>query len=119
MRYDALEFTSWYPLTREGVEQGAPTLPAAVQVRLEDGLIQYSARRASAMVCYFYAREDAQRALLERFADEVDSPGARGHGPLLFRYIVGGDEVIEHLKRLMFRFHSQFNELPLFNQQPR
>lgn len=110
-------FSSWFPLTERGVRQSAPARPAAVQVRVEDGLIDYSGGRSSAMVFYFYASEDAQESLRRLFADEIAEPGARGRGALLFRYIPGEDDVLEHLKRLLFRFHAQFNSLPLFNQQ--
>ncbi len=112
-----LQFTSWYALTRDEVARHAPDGPAAVQIRVEDGLVDYPTGRSSAMVCYFYASKSARDTLEELFADELDQPGARGHGPLMFRYIEGGDMVLEYLKKLLHKFFTHFGELPLFNQK--
>lgn len=112
-----LQFTSWHPLTRESVEREAPEGPAAVQVRVEEGLVDYPSGRASAMVCYFYASDDARRTLEELFEDELDQPGARGHGPLMFRHIAGGERVYAHIKKLLHKFFTHFGAMPLFNQK--
>lgn len=111
-----MQFTSWQPLTREGLNEHAPRGPAAVQVRVEEGLVDYPSGRSSAMVCYFYASDDAHARLEELFEDELDDPGARGHGPLLFRYIEGEDLALTHLKKLLHKFHTRFGAMPLFNQ---
>lgn len=111
-----LQFTSWYPLSHRGVDEYAPRGPAAIQVRVEEGLVDYPSGRSSAMVCYFYASENARETLAELFGDELDEPGARGRGPLLFRYIEGEDEVLNHLKKLLHKFHTHFGAMPLFNQ---
>ncbi|MFW5966151.1 MAG: hypothetical protein ACOCV2_01480 [Persicimonas sp.] len=111
-----LQFTSWQPLTRKSVDEHAPRGPAAVQVRVEEGLVDYPSGRSSAMVCYFFASESAHQTLTELFEDELDQPGARGHGPLLFRYIKGEDKPLNHLKKLLHKFHTQFGAMPLFNQ---
>lgn len=112
-----MHFTSWRPLVRDEVAQHAPEGPAAVQVRVEEGLLDYPSGRSSAMVCYFYAGDSARETLEELFEDELDEPGVRGDGPLLFRFIEGGDRVLEHLKRRLHRFYVQFGEMPLYNQK--
>ncbi|QDG53696.1 hypothetical protein FIV42_24010 [Persicimonas caeni] len=112
-----LQFTSWYPLDRPGVDAHAPEGPAAVQIRVEEGLVDYPSGRSSAMVCYFYASENARETLEELFGDEIDQPGARGQGPLLFRFIEGRDRPLHHLKKLLYKFHTQFDAFPLFNQK--
>jgi hypothetical protein len=112
-----LQFTSWYPLDAEGVETHAPQAPAAVEVRVEEGLVEYASGRSSAMVCYFYATENARETLEDLFVDELDDPGARGHGQLLFRYIDGSERALSHLKKLLHKFYTQFGEFPLFNQK--
>lgn len=112
-----LQFSSWYPLDRSGVSEHAPQGPAAVQIRVEQGLVDYPSGRSSAMVCYFYAGESARATLEELFTDEIAHPGARGHGALLFRYIEGGDRPLDHLKKLLYKFYTQFDDFPLFNQK--
>ncbi len=112
-----LQFTSWYALDRPNVEEHAPEGPAAVQLRVEDGLVDYPSGRSSAMVCYFYASDNARETLEELFGDEIDEPGARGHGPLMYRYIQGGQRPLEHIKKLLHKFHTHFGDFPLFNQK--
>lgn len=112
-----MQFTSWQPLTREDVERHAPEGPAAVQVRVEDGLVDYATGRRSAMVCYFHAGDNARETIEELFADELDEPGVRGQGRLLFRYIEGGEPVLQHLSKLLHKFYTHFGEMPLFNQK--
>lgn len=108
------QFSSWYPLTDEGIAREAPEGPAAVQVRREDGLVDYSSGK-SAMVCYFFARENAREALAERFDDEVARPGSRGQGPLVFR-VLTGEEAKDTLADLLFKFVQNFGEAPLYNR---
>lgn len=112
-----LQFTSWYPLTHQQVDEYAPEGPAAVQIRVEEGLVDYPSGRSSAMVCYFYASENARDTLLELFDDELDEPGVRGHGPLMFRYIAGEGRTYDHIKKLLHKFHTHFGDMPLFNQK--
>jgi hypothetical protein len=112
-----LQFTSWFPLSAESIERNAPQSPAAVEVRVEEGLVEYPSGRSSAMVCYFYATENARDTLEDLFADEIDDPGVRGQGPLMFRYIDGSDRALSHLKKLLHKFHTQFGDFPLFNQK--
>lgn len=108
-------FSAWYSLDKEGVETHAPQGPAALQVRLADGLIAYPSGHSSAMVFYCYSSKNARETLQEIFADELTTPGTRGHGPLWFRFIQG-DEVLDTLKRRMHKFQTHFGEFPLFNQ---
>jgi hypothetical protein len=112
-----LQFTSWYPLDAAGIDNHAPETPAAVEIRVEEGLVDYASGRRSAMVCYFYASENARETLEDLYEDEIDNPGARGHGPLLFRYIDGSERALSHLQKLLHKFYTQFDEFPLFNQQ--
>lgn len=112
-----LQFSSWYPLTQAGVDEHAPTVAAAVQIRCADGLVDYPSGRSSAMVCYFYAGDDARQSIEELFADELEQPGVRGQGRLWFRYIEGGERVLDHLKKLLHKFYTHFGAMPLFNQK--
>ena len=112
-----LQFTSWHPLDRSGVDQHAPEGPAAVQIRVQEGLVEYPSGRSSAMVAYFHASENAKETLEELFGDEIDQPGARGRGPLMFRYISGKRRPLDHLKKLLHKFHTHFGDFPLFNQK--
>jgi hypothetical protein len=112
-----LQFSPWHPLTRAGIKEHAPTRPAAVQIRRADGLVDYPSGRSSAMVCYFYASDDARQSIEELFDDELDQPGVRCQGPLWFRYIEGGERVLDHLKKLLHKFHTHFGAMPLFNQK--
>ncbi|MFB6372552.1 MAG: hypothetical protein ABEN55_05465 [Bradymonadaceae bacterium] len=111
------QFSSWYPLTDEGVDEHAPDGPAALQIKRADGLVDYPGGK-SAMVCYFYAGDRAADALRERFGDEIDSPGTRGHGELLFRYLEGQEDAKETLGDVLFKFVKNFGEPPLFNRHP-
>ena len=110
------QFSSWYPLTDDGIEAHAPDGPAALQIKREEGLVDYDSGK-SAMLCYFYAGDRAGEALRERFADEVDQPGVRGQGPLLFRYIEGEDDAKEALADVLFKFVQNFGAPPLFNRK--
>lgn len=109
------KFTAWFPLDQQGVLTHAPQGPAALQIRLAEGLIKYASGHSSAMVFYGYASQNARQTLQELFADELAQPGARGHGALWFRYIQG-DEVLDTLKRRMHKFQTHFGEFPIFNQ---
>lgn len=109
------QFSSWYPLTDDGIETHAPEGAAALQVKRADGLVDYSSGK-SAMVCYFYA-DEAARALRERFDDEIDEPGTRGEGELVFRYLQD-DEAKDTLADLLYKFVKKFGEPPRFNRYP-
>ncbi len=109
------QFSSWYPLTDEGVDAHAPEGPAALQIKTADGLVDYPSGK-SAMLCYFYAGDRAADALRRRFDDELASPGARGHGELRFRYLEGGEEAKETLADVLFKFVKKFGEPPEFNR---
>lgn len=109
------QFSSWYPLTEEGI-QHAPEAEAAIQIKVADGLVDYETGK-SAMVCYFFAADRADRALAERFSDEVESPGARGLGELKFR-ILEGEQLQDTLADLLFKFVRNFGEPPLYNRHP-
>jgi len=111
------QFSSWYPLTDEGVAGHAPEGAAAFQIKRADGLIDYPGGK-SAMLCYFYAGDRGADALRERFGDEIDSPGSRGFGELRFRYIEGGEEAKETLGDVLFKFVKNFGEPPCFNTYP-
>ena len=67
------------------------------------------------MVFYFYAARSAREALLRLFADELEEPGARGHGALAFRFLKGGDEVHAHLERLFEEFEQRFGASPVLH----
>ena len=110
------QFSSWYPLTEEGVRRHAPTSEAALQIKVADGLVDYDSGK-SAMICYFYAGDRADRALEDRFSDELEAPGVRGHGELRFRFLEG-DDLKETLADLLFKFVKNFGEPPLYNRHP-
>ena len=106
-----MELSQWWPLTRDDVDAFAPDAPAAVQLRRGAGLIHYPTGK-SAMVFYFYAARSARQALVRLFADELENPGARGEGPLLFRFTAGGDDVRVSLEELFTEFVLRFGSAP-------
>jgi hypothetical protein len=107
-----VSFGDWYPLTEAGVD-GAPRGPAAVQLRRALGLVRYP-RGRSAMVYYFYAADDAARALTTLFADELATPGARGYGALWFRFSVE-ENAREGLEALYHEFSRRFGAPPVLH----
>lgn len=107
-------FGPWYPLTREGVEH-ASGLPSAVQVSTQDRRLVHYPKGKSAMVYYFYAARAAREALLRLFQDELDERGSRGEGPLVFRQMVGGNEVLEHIEKLYGDFEERFGAPPILH----
>jgi hypothetical protein len=110
-------FSQWFPLTSAGVEENAPDAPAAVQLaRADKSLVPYP-RGKSAMVFYFYAARSAKEALKRLFAEELESAGARGQGPLTFRVLAGGDEARRHLERLYFEFEERFGSAPVLHAE--
>lgn len=113
------QFSSWYPLTRQGVETHAPEAPAVLQIRRREGLVDYEEGR-SAMVCYLFASESAHAMLLDFFSEEIDEPGARGEGPLQFRYLEATreEETREQLADMIYKFVRNFGETPRFNRDP-
>lgn len=104
-----MRFGDWYPLTEAGVD-GAPRGAAAVQVRRALGLVRYP-RGRSAMVYYFYAADDASRALTTVFGDELQEPGVRGHGALWFRFSTE-EGAREGLEALYLEFVRRFGAPP-------
>lgn len=105
-----MSFTGWFPLTEDGIDEDAPRGPAAVQVRRAMGLVRYP-RGQSAMVYYFYAADDAAAALRNQFQDELETPGARGHGALWFRFLEG-ERSREALETLYAEFVARFGKAP-------
>ena len=110
------QFSSWYPLTEDGIADHAPDGAAALQIKRQEGLVDYASGK-SAMLCYFYAGDRAGDALRKRFDEEIANPGALGQGPLLFRYLEGEDDAKEALADVLFKFVNNFGEPPLFNRQ--
>lgn len=107
-----MRFGDWYPLTEAGID-GAPRGPAAVQLRRALGLVRYP-RGRSAMVFYFYAADNAANALSKLFADELTTPGTRGHGALWFRFSEEED-AREGLEALYHEFIRRFGAPPALN----
>ncbi len=108
-----MSFSGWFPLSEEVIGGSAPRGPAAVQVRQAIGLVRYP-RGRSAMVYYFYAANDAAKALRTVFADELAEPGARGHGALWFRFLEGED-AREALEALYAEFVRRFGAPPVLH----
>ena len=108
------QFSSWFELTEQHLAAQAPEEPAALQIKRADGLVDYDNGK-SAMVGYFFARENARQALADRFTDELETPGARGFGPLLFRHLVT-DDADDILADLLFKFVKNFGEPPILNR---
>ncbi len=104
-------FSSWHPLTAEGVRSKAPEEPCAIQVRRQQGLVNYPNGK-SAMVWYGYGAR-GQDLLRREFEGEIASPGQLGQGPLLFRYLCGGDEALETINLLAHKFRRRFGRLPI------
>lgn len=102
----------WRPLTIEGLAEAADA-PAAVQLRRQEGLVAYPTGK-SAMVFYFYARTSARAALTTHFADEIERPGARGQGPLLFRFSTEA-HAERALSDLLDAFVARFGRAPVLH----
>lgn len=109
------QFSSWHPLDRESIEAAAPEAPAAIQVRITGGLLDYPEGQ-SAMVCYLYATESAREAMREFFAEELADPGSAGFDELEFRTFAGRD-ARDWMTKLMFKFESKFGSLPRMNRR--
>ncbi|MFZ9887403.1 MAG: hypothetical protein ACO3JL_07860 [Myxococcota bacterium] len=105
-----MTFTEWYPLTTTEVERNGIARPAAVQLRRASGLVRYPGGR-SAMVYYLFVERDMKAALLTHFADELSTPGVRGHGPLWFRYLEG-ENARAQLTVLFDQFQARFGAPP-------
>lgn len=67
------------------------------------------------MVYYFYAADDAARALETVFADELLTAGARGHGALWFRFLEG-EHAKDALESLYDEFVSRFGSAPALHR---
>lgn len=109
---DAIDLGAWRPLTTEGLAEAADA-PAAVQLRRREGLVAYPTGK-SAMVFYFFARTSARTALSTHFADELATPGARGHGPLLFRFSTEPNAE-RALAALLDAFVARFGSAPVLH----
>lgn len=79
-----MEFTSWHPLTSEGIV-ALPKLPAAFQVRRETGLVEYP-RGKSAMLFYGYADVNLYETVSKLFPLDEMADGHPQHGALLVRF---------------------------------
>jgi hypothetical protein len=106
-------FSAWYGLEPALVDEHAPDGPAAVQLRRAEGLVTYPEGK-SAMVFYFYADGSARAALHKLFSDELAEPGARGHGPLWFRFLEG-PLARRNLELLFDEFEDRFGALPVLH----
>ena len=107
----AAGFGDWIALSAEGVASAVDE-PGAVQVcRADKKLVPYP-KGKSAMVFYFYAARSVREALRRVFADELETPGSRGQGPLAFRVLKGGDAARVHLERLYVEFDERFGSPP-------
>ena len=107
-------YSKWYPLNDEGVEASGICGAAAVQVRREQGLIDYGTGK-SAMVWYGYFSENSKGRLRDVFRDEMERSGARGQGPLVFRFYSGDDTRDSMVKRARQFAHS-FGGPPILNR---
>ena len=96
-------------------EEGGTQAPGAVQLcRADKSLIEYP-KGKSTMVFYFYAARSMREALRRLFADELDEPGARGEGALLFRTCAGGDDVKQWIEGLYEEFSERFGRPPILH----
>lgn len=111
-----MHFSKWFPLTADGIADKAPEGPAAVQLRAADGVVDYPTGK-SAMVFYFYASTSVAEALRTHFADEVEAPGARGYGPLLFR-VSDEPEGPTGLQAHLDAFEGRFGRKPWLHDGP-
>jgi hypothetical protein len=110
-----MEFGPWYPLDEDTLRGIAPDVPGAIQVcRADKSLVTYPTGK-SAMVFYVYAARSCRDALRKLFADEVDSPGTRGEGPLAVRFCVGGGDARAWLEGLFDDFCAQFGRAPILH----
>ena len=107
-----MKFGEWHPLDDAGLA-ACPRGPAALQVRRAAGLEPYPTGK-SAMVFYAFAATDAQRALRDAFDDEIEAAGARGKGPLWFRFC-DEDEAAAGLGALYDSFVARFGAPPVLN----
>jgi hypothetical protein len=109
------QFSSWYPLTDDGIEKHCPEGPAALQVRRADGLVEYPDGR-SAMLFYYHTSDSAEAVLRRELSDEIDEPGVRGYGPLEFRYLTG-EQSRDVMEDVLGRFLTSFDAPPHFNRE--
>lgn len=110
---DSGHFSGWYPLEETIIDEILDPAPGAVQVRVAEGLVDYPLGK-SAMVYFFFAATDARNALREIFEDELKHSGARGRGPLWFRYLQGTDAQAR-LEARWTEFVSRFGSPPLWH----
>jgi hypothetical protein len=111
---DRVEFGPWLPLDDAHLEDVTDG-PGAVQLgRADRSLVDYP-RGRSAMVFYFYAARSMREALRRLFADELDEPGARGEGPLVFRVCPGGHDARAWLEGLFDEFVERFGRAPILH----
>ena len=111
-----LSFGDWHPLTPAGLD-AADDAPGAVQLsRADRALIEYP-KGKSTMVFYFYAARSMREALRRLFHDELEQPGARGEGPLLFRTAVGGADVQAWAEGRYDDFVERFGAPPILHAE--
>jgi len=111
-------FSSWYPLSDEGLKEHGPREAAAIQIRRQEGLVDYPSGK-SAMVWYGYSDDDAVAMLREVFGDELTEAGARGFGPLQFRYMTGDKGGRQSLEKVARKFVGRFGRAPILNRWDR
>ncbi len=109
-----LGFGDWHALTAEGLD-AADDAPGAVQLsRADRSLIDYP-KGKSTMVFAFYAARSMREALRRLFHDELEEPGARGEGPLVFRAAAGGPEVQSWAEQRYDDFVERFGAPPILH----
>lgn len=107
-------YSSWHPLSKEGLDAVEGMGPAALQIRRAKGVAQYP-RGKSAMVWFGYSSTDGIATLKTQFGDILDAPGKSPQGPLEFRYLCG-EGARESLKKRAHRFAKRFGSPPILNQ---
>ncbi len=107
-------FGEWIPLTAAGLLLATEGAGAVQLCRADKSLIEYP-KGKSTMVFYFYAGRSVRDALRKVFADEIDEAGARGEGPLSFRFLAGGDEAKRWLEGLYEEFCDRFGAPPILH----
>lgn len=105
-------FSTWESLDRAGIVR-APDGPAAVQIRVAEGLVDYP-RGRSAMVFFFFAERSARRALLEKL-DTNWGQDERGLGQLWYRCLQGPG-AREELEGRWDAFYTRFGAPPCLHR---
>ncbi|MCP4502783.1 MAG: hypothetical protein GY822_22825 [Deltaproteobacteria bacterium] len=108
-----MHFSKWFPLDVVSIRGKAPDAAGAIQLRAASGVLDYPTGK-SAMVFYFFSQESMQKSLLKHFDDEIYEPGARGKGPLLFRFSEESSGAAG-LEELYDNFEKRFGCPPLLH----